>query len=346
MNYRLRKKGCQDTKINKKDLQLYFEYAKLSSIVKMQKIKVVIILGPTASGKSDIALDLAERFNAEIVSADSMQVYRYMDIGTAKPPMRYRTKIQHYLIDIADPDEEFSAARYKDEAAKVIDEIHRRGKNILVVGGTGLYIKVLTKGLFKCPGIDIKIRNELDLLANSCTDQFSEDGKVYLYNKLKEVDPDAATRIHPNNIRRIVRALEVYYVTNKPISVLQKEHSFSDEPYKTLKIGLSIDRDILYKRIEDRVENMIAAGFEKEVRRLIEMGYLPQLKAMGGLGYKEMLGYIHNKYSLEEAVKEIKKNTKRYAKRQMTWFKRDTDIVWVKDGEKDKMISLLEGFLV
>ena len=305
----------------------------------MDKIKIIVIVGPTASGKSALAMELSERFDGEIVSADSMQVYRYMDIGTAKPVKEQREKIPHHLIDIADPDEEFTAARYSDEASKAIREIHERGKNVFVAGGTGLYIKALTKGLFKGPGSDVRLRNEFAILGSG------SEGTRYLYEKLKEVDPEAASRIHPNNAARIIRSLEVYYLTNKPISVFQKEHNFSEEPYEAIKVGLSADRKSLYKSIEDRVDNMMKVGLVEEARRLLDMGYSPDLKTMRGLGYKEILGYIQNKYGLEEAVREIKKNTRRYAKRQMTWFRKEADIRWFSSEEKGKMIALIEGFL-
>lgn len=305
----------------------------------MDKIKIIVIVGPTASGKSALAMELSERFDGEIVSADSRQVYRYMDIGTAKPVKEQREKIPHHLIDIADPDEEFTAARYSDEASKAIREIHERGNNVFVAGGTGLYIKALTKGLFKGPGSDVRLRNEFAMLGSG------SEGAMYLYGKLKEVDPEAASRIHPNNAARIIRALEVYYLTNKPISVFQKEHNFSEEPYEAIKVGLSADRKSLYKSIEDRVDNMMKVGLVEEARRLLDMGYSPDLKAMCGLGYKEILGYIQNKYGLEGAVREIKKNTRRYAKRQMTWFRKEADIRWFSSEEKDKIVALIEGFL-
>jgi len=308
------------------------------------RVKVVVIIGPTASGKSAIAIELAERFNGEIVSADSMQVYRYMDIGTAKPTKDQRKRVPHHLIDSVNPDEEFTAARYKDEAAKAIQEINNKGKNIFIVGGTGLYIRALTKGLFKGPCSDIKLRSELEMIAHS-KEQIGESGRKYLHDKLKEIDPEAASKIHPNNIARIIRALEVYYLTNKPISVFQKEHSFSEEPYEVMKIGLSVDRKVLYKRIEDRVDDMIRSGFEEEVKGLLEMGYSPELKALNSLGYNEMINFIQDKYGLEKAIGEIKKNTKRYAKRQMTWFRKEADIRWFSVEEKDKIISLLDDFL-
>lgn len=305
----------------------------------MNKMKIVVIVGPTASGKSALAMELAEKFNGEIVSADSMQVYRYMNIGTAKPAMEQRKKIVHHLIDVADPDEGFTAARYSGEASKAICGIHERGKNVFVVGGTGLYIKALTKGLFKGPGSDARIRSELIALGAG------SEGAQYLYEKLKEADSDAASKIHPNNVARIVRALEVYYLTNKPISAFQKEHSFSEEPYEVMKIGLAVDRKSLYKGIEDRVDNMMQAGLVEEIRRLLAMGYSPGIKTMCGLGYKEIIGYIQGKYGLSDAVMEIKKNTRRYAKRQMTWFRKEVDIRWFAPDERQGIMTLVKEFL-
>lgn len=307
--------------------------------MKANKIKLVVIVGPTASGKSALAMELAERFNGEIISADSMQVYRYMDIGTAKPAKEQRQRIAHHLIDAADPDENFTAARYSGEASKAICEIHNRGKNIFVVGGTGLYIKALTKGLFKGPGSDASIRSALAALGAA------GGGARCLYEKLKEVDPDAALKIHPNNTARIIRALEVYYLTDKPISIFQRDHDFSEEPYEAMKIGLAIDRKILYKSIDDRVDNMIEAGFLEEARRLLAAGYSPTLKAMMGLGYKEIIGHIQGRYTLECAIKEIKKNTRRYAKRQMTWFRKEADIRWFAPDEKQGIMTLVKEFL-
>ncbi|MBI3754528.1 MAG: tRNA (adenosine(37)-N6)-dimethylallyltransferase MiaA [Deltaproteobacteria bacterium] len=301
----------------------------------MRKIKLIVIVGPTASGKSALAVELAERFNGEIVSADSMQVYRAMNIGTAKPMQGQRERVAHHLIDAADPDEEFTAARYREEASRAIHEIRERGRNVFVVGGTGLYIRALTRGLFQGPGSNPRLRRKLA----------SENlGPGYLYEKLKEVDPDAAAKIHPNNLTRVIRALEVYSLTSKPISAFQKEHSFSEEPYEALNIGISVERNFLYKAIEDRVDSMIKAGLAGEVRRLLDMGYSPDLKAMGGLGYKEMIGYIQNKYSLEYAVLEIKKNTRRYAKRQMTWFRREADIRWFAPDKKEDIMAAVKEF--
>lgn len=304
----------------------------------MEKVKIVVILGPTASGKSLAAIELAKIFNAEIVSADSMQVYRFMDIGTAKPSRKEKEDIKHHLVDIANPDEEYTAARFKNEASKAIEDIHKRGKNIFIVGGTGLYIKALTKGLFKGAGKNERLRNDLK-------DISEKKGGYYLYEMLKRVDPVSASKIHPNNEIRVIRALEVYYTTSKPLSSFQMEHGFREEPYKTLRIGIAKERKKLYQDIETRVDNMIDAGLIDEVKRLVDMGYSPELKSMNALGYKEVNDYLNGRLSLDNLLKEIKKNTKRYAKRQITWFKKETDIKWLDADDRKGMISMIKAFL-
>lgn len=301
----------------------------------MDKIKLVIIVGPTALGKSRLAMELAERFNGEIVNADSRQVYRYMDIGTAKSSHEDRRRVPHHLIDIVDPDEDFTAARFRTEAMKVIQDIYERGRNIFVAGGTGLYIKALIGGLFKGPGADEGLRGELRR-------ETELEGADYLYQRLKEVDPVAASCIHPHNMVRVIRALEVFYLTDRPISSFQREHGFLERPYETLKVGLIKDRRDLYRDIEARVDRMIEAGLIEEVRGL---GYPPTLKAMQGLGYREIVDYLHGKYTLEEAIRRLKRNTRRYAKRQMTWFRNDRDIHWFPPEDRQEVFSLVEGFL-
>ena len=304
----------------------------------MDKMKIIVIVGPTASGKSEIAIRLAERFNTEIVNADSMQVYRFMDIGTAKPSAPDRLRIRHHVIDIVNPDEDYTAAQYKLDAARHIDEIHQRGKNIFVVGGTGLYIRALTRGLFKGPGRNEMLRMKLERLSE-------KKGKGYLYRILKRVDPVSASKIHPNNEARIVRALEVYLSAGKSISSFQMEHGFMEMPYKTLYIGLAKDRLMLYQDIDARVDRMIEAGFIDEVKRLLDMGFAPELKPMQALGYKEAVLYLHGEIGFDDMVIEIKKNTKRYAKRQLTWFKKEPDIIWLGAIDVPQITSRVKRFL-
>ncbi|GMR05037.1 MAG: tRNA (adenosine(37)-N6)-dimethylallyltransferase MiaA [Thermodesulfobacteriota bacterium] len=299
-----------------------------------EKIKLVVIAGPTASGKSALAVELSTLLNGEIINADSMQVYRFMDIGTAKPDKRQRGGIPHHLIDAVDPDEDFTAARFREEADLKIKEIHSRGKNPFVVGGTGLYIKTLTKGIFEGPGKDKALRAELLRDAG-------KNGGESLYARLKEVDPVSAASIHPNNLRRIIRALEVYALSKRPISEFQREHAFTETPYDTLTIGLKKERDRLYADIDKRVEMMIKNGLVEETKKLIEMGYSANIKPLGGLGYKEAVAYLAGEISIEEAVMLIKRNTRHYAKRQMTWFRKYPEIKWFNPEEKTDIIGAI-----
>ncbi|OGQ04917.1 MAG: tRNA (adenosine(37)-N6)-dimethylallyltransferase MiaA [Deltaproteobacteria bacterium RBG_19FT_COMBO_58_16] len=304
----------------------------------MEKIKTIIIAGPTASGKTDLAVQLASLCNGEIISADSMQVYRRMDIGTAKPTLEERGGIPHHMIDIIEPGEEFSAARFASLALEKIRGMHERGKNPFVAGGTGLYIKTLTHGIFKGPEADPALRARLEREAD-------EHGSARLHERLKEVDPAGAAAIHPNNRARVIRAIEVYTLSKKPISEYHREHAFSDEPLQTLKIGLAVDREELYGRINERVDRMMARGLLAETRGLLDAGYSPSLKPMGGLGYKEMTGCIEGRCALDEAVELLKMNTRRYAKRQMTWFGKDPGIRWFNPGQKKDIIEAVKEFL-
>ncbi|MCJ7664739.1 MAG: tRNA (adenosine(37)-N6)-dimethylallyltransferase MiaA [Desulfobacterales bacterium] len=305
----------------------------------MEKPKIVVICGPTASGKSAAALELARHFGAEIINADSMQVYKYMDIGTAKPSPEERNLVRHHLIDILYPDEEFSAALFREEARQIIAEVSTHGKKAMVVGGTGLYIKALTSGLIRGGEVDPAIRSRLQSEA--------QDGaREQLYMRLDQVDPATAARLHPHDTYRIIRALEVYERTGRPISALRQRHLFQEESYQALKIGLMPERGDLYQRIDERVDEMIRHGLGEEVQRLLEMGYAPTLKAMQSLGYKQMAAHLQGEYDLAEAARRIKRDTKRYAKRQITWFKADTRIHWVAyPKDRDAVVRMIEGFL-
>ena len=292
----------------------------------MDKIKIVVIAGPTASGKSAVAAALASELNGEIVSADSVQVYRRLDIGAAKPPQEVRAMAAHHLIDIVEPGFDYTAARFVEDADKAIADIRSRGKNVFVAGGTGLYIKALLSGIFDGGEADKDYRDELVLFAAS-------RGAALLHARLKEVDPAAAAAIHPNNTRRVIRALEVYHTTKKPISAHHREHGFSRQRYDALKIGLGRDRAGLYADIDARVDEMISRGLLEETRSLLNSGFSPGLRAMSSLGYKEMIGYIQGLYPFDEAVRLIKRNTRHYAKRQLTWFRKDPGIRWFNPAE-------------
>jgi len=300
----------------------------MNHITEEERPRVVILLGPTGVGKSKLALELAEAFGGEILSADSMQVYRYLDIGTAKPTSEERKRVRHHLIDLVDPDQPFHAEMYRILGRKVVDQLHQDHQPIWVVGGTGLYIKTLTQGLFSSPKIDPKMRERLK-------EESREKGGAFLFDRLRRVDPKAASRLHPNDLFRVLRALEVFDSTGVPISFLREQHRFGERPYVTLKVGLNMDREALFKRIEKRVDRMIERGFLQEVESLMGMGYGAALKPMQSLGYKQMVQYLLRKMDWDEAVRQMKRDTRHYAKRQWTWFKADREVCWY-DGSVDR----------
>lgn len=290
-----------------------------------EKRPLIVIAGPTATGKSALAVYLAKLFDTEVISADSMQVYKGMDIGTAKPTAEEMQGIPHHMISIVEPDRGFSVGEYVREAGPVIEGIYERGKIPIVAGGTGLYIRGLVDGLCDAPQADPEFRNYL----------FKEEeqfGKGHLHKRLSEVDPVSAGRIEPNDTIKIVRALEVFEKSGIPMSEMQDSHGFRESRYHPVMIGLTMDRGDLYKKIEERVQNMVEQGFENEVRGLLNK-YGNSAPLQNGLGYKQFAGYINGMYGggmcgREEAVSLLKRDTRRYAKRQFTWFRRDTRIKW------------------
>jgi tRNA dimethylallyltransferase len=303
------------------------------------KPKLVVVLGPTAVGKSDVALELALHMNGEIINADSQQVYRQMDIGTAKPSTKLRQEIPHHVIDVVDPDEEFNVARYRELATASIHDIRGRGKQAIVCGGTGLYIKALTRGLFLGPAQDAGIRAALTLKAHG-------HGLRSLYERLEQIDPSATSWIHPNDRQRIIRALEVYELTGKPMSEWQKGHAFGETPFNTLKIGLDRQRAELYDLINQRCDQMIEAGLVDEVRGLFAQGYSLDLKPVCSVGYRHMGLFLMGKMSLEQAVFLMKRDTRRLARRQLTWFRSDREIRWFQPGaERAKIKHVVREFL-
>ena len=285
-----------------------------------------MLLGPTAVGKTRLSLELAEAFGAEIISGDSMQVYRGMDIGTAKIAEAEMKGIPHHLIDIHDPQDAYSAAEFQEQGTRLIEEIRSRGKLPFIVGGTGLYIESLCYGFrFSEAVADEAFRSEMDAYAE-------EHGAEALHDRLTAVDPASAARLHPNDRRRIIRALEVHYQTNVTLSdshAGQKKES----PYELCLIGLTMDRKILYKRIEDRIDQMLAEGLVAEVQGLLERGYSRSLVAMQGLGYKEIAAYLEGETTLSEAVVLLKRDTRRFAKRQLSWFRHMKEIQWIDTDE-------------
>ncbi len=282
---------------------------------------VVILVGPTAVGKSEVAIGLAKRLAGEIVTADSMQVYKGMDIGTAKPTPAERNGVPHHLIDIVSPDEAFNVARYREMAHRVIADIHARERLPIVSGGTGLYIRaVLDEFLLPGAGSDPLVRAKLEAEA-------AEHGKQALYERLQEIDPETAERLHPNDVRRVIRALELYETTGKTMSQHLKEAQKKEPRYHAIRIGLTRPRAELYRRIDQRVEQQIADGLVDEVRRLMQR-YQLNKTARQALGYKEIIDYLEGKSTFEEAVERLKRETRRYAKRQYTWFRRDERLRW------------------
>jgi len=297
-----------------------------------EKLRLVIIQGPTATGKSELAVRLAERFGGEIVSADSLQVYRGMVIGSAAPGTDLLQRVPHHLIGIVEPDAPFTAADFRREAAAAISAIHERGRNPFVVGGTGLYLRVLVGGLIDVPTGCEELRRELGERAET-------EGMDSLLRELRMVDPETAARLHPGDRVRVMRALEVSLLTGKPFSVLAREHGFTDSRYETLKIGLIRERAELYHRVDERVDRMLAAGLVDEVRDLLARGHSPELKSMRAIGYKEICRYLGGSISLDEAVGLIKRDTRRYLKRQLTWFFRDSATKWFEYPENFASIS-------
>jgi tRNA dimethylallyltransferase len=310
----------------------------MAATIEMNRPRVVIVLGPTGVGKSKLAIEWAEELGGEIISADSMQVYRYMDIGTAKPTLDDQKRVQHHLIDLVTPDQPFHAALYRTLGRKTIDQLYENKKPIWVVGGTGLYIKTLTQGLFSSPKIDPHVRESLKQEAK-------EKGTDALYERLKKVDPKTAFHLHPNDLFRIIRALEVFDSTGAPISFYREQHRFGEKPYLTLKVGLEINRDRLYHRIEKRVDQMLEKGFLQEVERLMEMGYGPALKPMQSLGYKQMVQFLLKEIGWDEAVRQMKRDTRHYAKRQLTWFKADSEIHWWDESiDREEIFLEIKSF--
>lgn len=301
--------------------------------------EVIVITGPTASGKTNLSIELAKRMGGEIISADSMQVYKFMDIGTAKPTVEEMQGIRHYLIDEILPSEEFNVVKFKELAENYIEEILQKGKQPILAGGTGLYISSLVNNItFSETETDWELREKLNKEAE-------ENGPEYLHNKLKQVDPSAADSIHPNNVKRVIRALEVFYQTEKPISYHNEISRAAPSKYKFILLGLNMDREKLYDRIDKRVDIMLENGLVSEVKKLIEMGFGDAITSMQGIGYKEILAYLKNEISLEEAVENVKRESRRYAKRQITWFKRMHEIKWFSLDNYGNTNNIIEDAL-
>ena len=291
--------------------------------------RLIVIGGPTASGKSDIAVELARKIDGEIISADSMQVYRHMDIGSAKITLEEMMGVPHYMIDVADPTEEFDVARYAAEAGAHVRDIQSRGKTPILCGGTGFYIQAVTRAIdFSESGADEAYRRELSEFA-------ARFGNEALHERLRQIDPESAESIHPNNLKRVIRALEYFRQSGEKISDHNARESERPSPYDLRFYVITCDREELYRRIDRRVDFMMEMGLLDEVMYLRAMGLRRDMVSMQGLGYKEMLDYLDGAYALDEAVRILKRDSRHYAKRQLTWFKREKEAVWIRREDFD-----------
>lgn len=302
---------------------------------------LLFVAGPTAIGKTELSLNLAEEFGCEIIGVDSMQIYRYMNIGTAKPSLAERGRVPHHLIDYVLPDEEFSARRFVADCHAAIRRIRAQGRLPLLVGGTGLYFNALEQGIFAMPEIDLTLRQALQ-------QELATRGREALVLELERTDPTTAARIHPNDTYRLLRALEIVRATGKTWSEFIADHQGergARERAKVIKIGLGRPRDELYGRIEQRVSTMIDAGLLAEVENLLQMGYKGNLRPMQSLGYRHMLNYLEGAWSWERAIALLARDTRRYAKRQLTWFRADPEITWFQPAEQDAIRSAIAAFL-
>jgi len=306
---------------------------------------IVAIVGPTAIGKSRIGIEIAKALHTEILTADSCQVYRGMDIGTDKPALQERAGVPHQLVDLVDPDQSFNVGDFRRHALQEISRLHSQALLPLIVGGTGLYIRGLLRGLCPGPPANWSIRRAL-------TQEATEHGWSFLHEKLQQVDPDLAQRLHPHDQPKVLRGLEVYHTLGIPLSKVQQQHQFQESPYPFLLIGLTMERQTLYRRIDTRVEWEIEKGLIEETQRLMQQGYSRDLGSMKGLGYRQLSGYLAGEYSYDEAVRLLKRDTRHFAKRQMTWFKKEPGIQWITLEEADipaqtatRILKTIDDFL-
>ncbi|MGC4095811.1 MAG: tRNA (adenosine(37)-N6)-dimethylallyltransferase MiaA [Nitrospira sp.] len=306
---------------------------------------LVALLGPTAVGKSRIAIAVAKHFDTDVLAADSRQVYRGMDIGTDKPTPQERQNVPHRLIDLADPRDTFNAGRYRQAAMVEIERLYGIGRLPFIVGGTGLYIRTLVRGLCPAPPADPQVRAELKKMKD-------EQGREGLYAELLRVDPATAARLHRNDESKVMRALEVYRLSGRPLSAVQAEHGFQDTPFATLLIGLDRTKETLYRRIEERIDWQLTHGMVEETRLLLDQGYGRELGSMTALGYCQVGEYLANECDYAEMVRRFKRDTRRFAKRQMTWFRSEAGVEWlfIEDNEPyerttERVIACIESFM-
>lgn len=305
-------------------------------MTKIEKPKLLVLVGPTAVGKTKLSIEMAKAFSCEIISGDSMQVYRGMDIGTAKITPEEMDGIPHHLIDVLDPNEPFSVAQFQEWCRQLIPEIHSRGHLPFIVGGTGLYIEsVCYEFQFTESGADEVFRAQQQAFVDT-------NGPEALHAKLAEIDPKSAAKLHPNDVRRVVRALEIFHLTGKTLSS-QLEQQTKQSPYDLCLIGLTMDRQMLYNRIEQRIDEMLQLGLVEEVEGLIRQGFTRDLISMQGLGYKEIVEHLVDGVPLADAVEKLKRDTRRFAKRQLSWFRHMKDISWIDVGGEENFSGILEA---
>lgn len=288
--------------------------------------KLVILTGPTAVGKTELSIKLAKNINGEIISADSIQVYKKLDIGSAKITKEEMQGVKHYLVDVLDPKEDFNVYIFKEMAGKAIGEILKKGKTPIIVGGTGFYIQSVIYDIDFQEEDNSIVRKELEEIVK-------EKGNLYLHNELKKIDKESADMIHPNNVKRVIRAIEYYKLNNRPISKHNEEESIKEAVYDAKYFVLNDNRELLYEKINKRVDKMIELGLVKEVKDLVDSGLDSTYNSMQGIGYKEILEYIDGKCTLEKAIDNIKKNSRHFAKRQLTWFRREKNVNWINKNE-------------
>ncbi len=303
------------------------------------KKPLIILTGPTAVGKTELSVKLAKALQGEIISADSIQVYKYMDIGSAKVTKEEMEGVKHYLIDELMPDEEFNIFYFKEKAKEYVNEIYKNNHIPIVAGGTGFYIQSLLYDIeFKNEESDDQIRNELYQL-------YEKQGAAYIHNMLKEIDPESAAAIHENNVKRVIRAIEYYRLNGEKISTHNEREKQKNSPYNFKYYCLNMDRKLLYERINKRVDIMVKNGLVEEVKSLLNMGYSKNLVSMQGIGYKEIVLYLEGNITLEEAVEMIKQETRRFAKRQLTWFRREKEVTFINyedfDFDKEKVLEFM-----
>ena len=299
--------------------------------------KVIVIVGPTCSGKTGVAISLAEKIPSEIISADSRQVYKYLTIGTAKPTMEERKRAKHHFVDFLEPDENYNVSKFEKDVLQKIEELHKKKLIPIAAGGSGLYIRAIVDGIFDVVDTDEKYRAELMTLRE-------KHGNEYLLEKLKKYDPKSAEKLIPQNWKRIIRALEVYKLTGEPIWKLQAEYK-REARFNFFQYGLNWNRETLYKNIELRVDKMIEQGLVDEVKEILALGFKKNLNALNTVGYKEIIEYLDRKITLERAIELIKRNTRRYAKRQLTWFRKDKRIKWLDINNKEDLSKVTQSII-